>query len=514
MKKIFFLVFIIPFFSEAQNVGIGTTNPLARLHVTDSNVIFSAPVITSLPTGVGLPISGEGARLMWIPRKAAFRAGNVFGNNWDAENIGAYSFASGYNTRASGTNSTALGVANTSSGYGSLSAGIFSIASGDMSFAMGEEARASGNYSTSLGYFSNARSFNSIAIGRFNDSVASSDPANWIATDPLFTIGNGTDDNARHNAMVLYKNGNLVLKNPTTVTTDPVGFTVPISGAGTRMMWLPEKGALRAGTVIGNEWDGGNIGYASFAAGKNTRAVGEYGFAFGNGARAMGSNSTAIGNIAVATGTGSFATGGGTAAIGNYSFAVGFATSARGFNSAAIGDHSQSSGTYSMAAGEYTVSRPYGSLAVGTYNDSIISSNSNSYVSTDPVFIVGNGTAEAARSNAMVVYKNGNTDINGYTQLGKASEGAPAIKMKKITSTNGAAGVTTAFAHGLTQSKILRADVFINATSGNDIGPLSTYTGFEYDFYVSGTSVVIRNIAGNDTFIAGRPLRILITYEE
>ena len=37
-----FLVFSISAISQIGNVGIGTAAPLARLHVTDSSVLFSA----------------------------------------------------------------------------------------------------------------------------------------------------------------------------------------------------------------------------------------------------------------------------------------------------------------------------------------------------------------------------------------------------------------------------------------------------------------------------------------
>lgn len=44
-KKLLFLSFLAAtFFANAQNVGIGITIPLARLHVADSRVLFSATV--------------------------------------------------------------------------------------------------------------------------------------------------------------------------------------------------------------------------------------------------------------------------------------------------------------------------------------------------------------------------------------------------------------------------------------------------------------------------------------
>src|ERR1700704_3106468 len=37
----------------------------------------------------------------------------------------------------------------------------------------------------------------------------------------------------------------------------------PISGAGTRMMWFPDKAVFRAGIVTGGNWDKSNLGEAS-----------------------------------------------------------------------------------------------------------------------------------------------------------------------------------------------------------------------------------------------------------
>ena len=109
MKKLILLCAIISSHTlMAQNVGIGTTTPVARLHVTDSSVLFSAagnlPAITGNP-----PISNLGRRMMWYADKAAFRAGYVDGTQWDKDSIGNYSFASGNNSKAKGIYSTALG---------------------------------------------------------------------------------------------------------------------------------------------------------------------------------------------------------------------------------------------------------------------------------------------------------------------------------------------------------------------------------------------------------------------
>ena len=103
MKNIFILSLstIISLSVIAQNVGIGTINPLARLHVADSSAIFTATGVVPVSPG-DAPISGEGRRMMWYADKAAFRAGYVDGVQWDKDNIGKWSIATGRNTTASG----------------------------------------------------------------------------------------------------------------------------------------------------------------------------------------------------------------------------------------------------------------------------------------------------------------------------------------------------------------------------------------------------------------------------
>lgn len=91
--------------------------------------------------GVGsVPVEGSGTRLMWYPRRAAFRAGYVNGTQWDDANIGNYSVAIGENVRASGDNSVALGVRSTAANVSSVAIGEDNTASGAASVALGYHA--------------------------------------------------------------------------------------------------------------------------------------------------------------------------------------------------------------------------------------------------------------------------------------------------------------------------------------------------------------------------------------
>ncbi|WP_462248644.1 tail fiber domain-containing protein [Ferruginibacter sp.] len=241
------LIIFITVKAQVGKVGINTTAPQAMLHVKDSSVLFQGAL--NLPATPGNPpVSGAGTRMMWYPDKAAFRAGTADDNEWDKDSTGNYSFAAGYGTKAKGTYSTAFG-RNTSatgnssiaigefstgngfssvaigsfanamngfsaaigfqvnaSGNGSLAMGSSTISSGVSSTSMGTFTKATGNYSMALNFSTYARAFASLCIGQYNDSIATSSPTTWIATDPVFIIGNGTADNARNNALTILKN--------------------------------------------------------------------------------------------------------------------------------------------------------------------------------------------------------------------------------------------------------------------------------------------------------------------
>jgi len=99
-------------------------------------------------SGVGIPTTGVGARVMWYPRKAAFRVGFLNANTatatpsvfWDDANIGLYSIALGRNTRATGDNGLALGRETWAGNNGAIVLGNESFATGQYSIALGRGA--------------------------------------------------------------------------------------------------------------------------------------------------------------------------------------------------------------------------------------------------------------------------------------------------------------------------------------------------------------------------------------
>jgi hypothetical protein len=161
---------------------------------------------------------------MWYPQKAAFRAGAVDdgalnGNPgsstgsvfWDADSIGRFSAAFGYNNLAVGQSSFAAGEQSLARGYAAIALGLradalgygsfasnnggatgdysfaanIAYASGNYSFAannsgasgaysvaMGDLNAASGSRSVAIGQNNNATAQNAVAIGFFNKATA------------------------------------------------------------------------------------------------------------------------------------------------------------------------------------------------------------------------------------------------------------------------------------------------------------------------------------------------------
>ena len=221
------------------------------------------------------------------------------------------------------------------------------------------------------------------------------------------------------------------------------------SGAGTRMVWNPRKGAFRAGNLFGvlsDSWDDINIGIYSMACGGNTKASGMYSAAFGQASIASGFNSMAFGVGTTASGAQSTAVGNFTTASGINSTSFGQNSVASGLNSTAFGFLGTASGSFSTAFGHTTNASGQNSIAAGhnnfasSYSETVIGIGATFYTptingatqfrtanATDRLFVIGNAIDAnnnsavdvAERSDAMVVLKNGNVGIGGSTPQDK-----------------------------------------------------------------------------------------------
>lgn len=113
---------------------------------------------------------------------------------------------------ASGASSTALSTGRAGGTY--AVAGSAAEAVGDVSTAF-SGGRAEGGYSFAVGLEVTAGSLSSVALGRYNVLDQMANPAGWVETDTLFSVGNGTgtQNNARSSAISILKNGRTSLVN-------------------------------------------------------------------------------------------------------------------------------------------------------------------------------------------------------------------------------------------------------------------------------------------------------------
>jgi len=356
-----------------------------------------------------LPATGAGARMMWYPAKAAFRAGRIDNTQWNDTNIGIYSIAMGnntmasagystalgWNTIASGFASTALGRSTTASGYNATAMGINTIASGNYSTTFGVQTTASGQYSIAMGQEIEARGTNTVAIALSDQNglqvtqdstmaimggyvgIGTVSPATSLeVADTIYSSVGGfkfPDQTVQATAAGVgssntldqaYDEGGVGLGR--TITADAGAFEVsgvdgalftgtynngviPVEGAGVRMMWYPHKAAFRAGYVNGNLWDDVYIGNYSIGLGFNARATGSNSTAFGYITAATGNYSTAIGYASEASGWSSTAMGYSTLASANAATALGNDTRATGEISTALGQGIEASGSHTVA---------------------------------------------------------------------------------------------------------------------------------------------------------------------
>ena len=125
-------------------------------------------------------------------------------------------------------------------------------------------------------------------------------------------------------------------------------------------------------------------------------------------------NASAIGIETTASGWASTAMGAYSTASGLSSTAMGGNTTASGDHSTAMGRETTASGSRSTAMGRETTASDYASLVIGQFNSSGSSATSaSSFNTSNTAFVIGNGTASNAKSDAFKVMFNGDTTVGG-----------------------------------------------------------------------------------------------------
>ena len=213
------------------------------------------------------------------------------------------------------------------------------------------------------------------------------------------------------------------------------GYKSIASGSGSIAMGYEAEATTSHATAIGLRAKA--TGFYSFAGGNLTTASGQASFSIGQGGSASGDYSSSLGLNTTASGRYSTSLGYNTQATNDASTAMGHYSLASGVNSTAMGRYTIASGYYSTAMGHMT-SAPSGfETAMGRWNTIYSPNDTSGWNSADRLFVIGNGTGNTTRSNALIIFKDGTMNINdAYTM--PAADGSAS----QVLTTDGAGNVS------------------------------------------------------------------------
>ena len=306
----------------------------------------------------------------------------AFAHGREVYSLGAYSGVFGRNNRVgyasfvAGRKITSLGEYNACFGYGhiNLSRNTFMTGSAHKSynysvfdgFVAGRVNELNHSVTGLIGYGLKSTDQGQLVVGRYN-SVNEQPHAQW-----LFCVGNGSDDDNRSNAFMVYSTVSILGKKEI-----PDSIPEEVRNRAVTSKWYVDTAiatAINARLIVEN---GGIILHGR-----------DYG---DNGGKQVSADSLAIGSS--------------TKALGQQSFAAGRRTEANAYRSATFGI--------------CTIANGYGQFVIGEFNiaDPINTPANNSGTKGKNIFIIGNGT-EAQRSNAFSVTHNGYAEIQNGLIIG------------------------------------------------------------------------------------------------
>jgi hypothetical protein len=395
---------------SAQQVSV-EVNSDEKMRVTEDSAVVSTQLnvinggfLVEGDNGI-TRASGPGVRMMWVPSRAAFRAGMVDGAQWNHDSIGYATFSGGglhhiltgdFSFIGGGSENRIAGIAsfigggmtNIANEYASfIGGGHDNIIDGQGSFiGGGHHHRAIGAYSYIGGGDNNEthNEFSFIGGGRQNQTYGSDSfigggqeniahgnqsyigggANNQVAGQYGYIGGGSSNLVSEHGGFIGGGKENLVLGMFSSITS---GLSNVVTGARS--------------SVVSGQTNYITSNFSTIAGGENNSIVADYSFIGGG-----------EGNIA--SGTGSFLGGGfSNILLAPYSFMAG-------------GSGNLCFGSYSFISGRELVSSASGQVTFGQYNVEIAGSPNN-WVPEEPIFIIGNGLDPSNRNNAITILKNG-----------------------------------------------------------------------------------------------------------
>ena len=252
----------------------------------------------------------------------------------------------------------------------------------------------------------------------FADAVAAiptAPVARGTGTNSLIEIHTTSPNIASEASSVAIGGGNQsIASGAVTIGTNNVASAQNAVAIGSKLAGAdPNTASAPAATALGLSCEAS--GYGSVAVGYNTTASNTGSFSAGYQTTSSGQASIATGYTSTASGTASAAIGQEVTASATGSVAVGRSTTASAAQAFAAGRNTKAEAAASTALGYGTDATGARSLVAGAYNepdaneiDTTHGSGARKYL-----MIIGNGTADDARSNAATLDWNGNLVLAG-----------------------------------------------------------------------------------------------------
>jgi len=359
-------------------------------------------------------------RILWYPKKEAFLAGRVLvehpdsvglnslSTGFESKAIGNYSQALGYQSRAFGDYSSAIGYQAMASSTNAFAFGSYARALGENSFAFGEDAEAYSSESYSFGRGAKSYGYRSFAFG--SSGVDSSGAATGVTQakgNYSFAIGQGS--------ITGIDLADCPPKPPKYPGTQEEFWKIYYSGEGAVAIGVGDSSLASYATTLGYY---NTASYGSVALGYKNKSYGMRSAILGGYSNIVNSSSSVIAgghghridapNAGILGGTeNKVHSDAAWGVIGG-----GYRNEIYGSTSTILnGTYNVATGALSTVIGSRNNAYSWCETVIGRYNDYDLSGNPENWEATDHLFVIGNGTAEDARSNAMVVLKNGRIGV-------------------------------------------------------------------------------------------------------